>query len=150
MGNRQDIFLLLQQREGEWVSRDDINFVGGEDAGRRMRELREDIAKQGQYRLDERVDGHKRLEYRLVKIAFDMNETTDAKRIERYKWVCTTCDSHPPSMDKTQPSIDPRWRLGPCTPCRNKRASFKRISPLREVARTVVGGGGISPTSPAT
>jgi hypothetical protein len=125
MSKTQDLLDLLTAREGAWVNRDDLNFVGGEDTRRRMSELREQIAKGGVFRLDERTAKDRRLEFRLVRIA---PTGSDEQRV-RYQWACNTCDSHPAEYEKTQPSIDPRWRIGHCFVCRNKRATFVRILP---------------------
>jgi hypothetical protein len=122
MSKAQDIFTLLKEREGTWVTRDDLNFVGGSDAARRMREMRDNVSTSGQYRLDERLDQQKRLEYRLVKID---PHGTDA--LARTQWSCTKCDSYPSDMKTLQPSMDPRWKMGHCRYCRNPRAIFKQI-----------------------
>lgn len=124
-----DIYHLLVQREGQWVTRDDINFVGGEDAGRRIRELRDPIAAAGVYRLEERVDTERRLEFRLVKIEpIDLaaDEDTQVQQRQRYRWACIECGSYPAGA--TIASIDPRWRMGPCGACRNTRATFKEVT----------------------
>ncbi len=123
MSKTQDLFHLLVQREGQWVRRDDLNFLGGEDTGRRMREVAENVAKSNQYRLDERVDEHRRLEYRLVKLAIDNPEQR-----ERYRWVCAKCDSHPVSLQTVVASLNPQYRVGPCGPCRTKQSVYKRLA----------------------
>lgn len=37
-------------------------------------------------------------------------------------WVCVECGDKP--KGETQPSVDPRWRLGRCSTCKNKSAIF--------------------------
>lgn len=121
MSHTTDIYQLLVQREGEWVLRDDLNFVGGEDTGRRMREVRDLVAHQGQYRLDEKTDDQRRIVFRLVRLNGVATDT------ERTKWQCVTCQSFPvagtlgPSADTSD-----RWRIGQCAPCKNRRAIFAR------------------------
>lgn len=122
MTAQADLLRLLRSRAPNWVSRDDINFTGGEAADRRMRELREQLASAGEFRLDERRDRNNRLEYRLVEVPRNESEKD---RAERTRWRCTHCGSHPLTLASTQPSMDPRWRLGKCVACR-KRTIYKQ------------------------
>ena len=122
MTNTQDLYQLLRSREGQWVSRADLNFVGGLDTGRRMRELRQQIGRGGVERLDERPGPDRALEYRLV----NLSSAEKQQNLERFNWVCAKCESYPLSMSVLQPSIDPRWRIGPCGKC-GKGATFKQV-----------------------
>jgi len=116
MTNRSDIFNLLRTRAGTWVGRDDLNFVGGSDTSRRMRELQEDVARSTEWRLEERRDDQKRYEYRLMPII------PDPPRV-RGIYRCVKCGSRPDSV--TMASIDERWRLGHCPVC-GKDATFQK------------------------
>jgi hypothetical protein len=126
MTNRQDIWNLLVSRAGEWIDRDDLNFVGGEDAARRMRDIRNDVIASGEWRLDERKDDRKRIQWMLVKIA-PLNEA-DAPQLLRHRYRCTNCQSIPFDYMHTQPTLDPRWRMGKCNVCRTNPAMFKKVS----------------------
>jgi hypothetical protein len=116
MTNRSDIFSLLRARAGTWVGRDDINFIGGADAGRRLRELNEDVAKSGEWRLESQRDAQNRYEYRLMPII------PDAPRVKGI-YRCVKCGSRPNSV--TMASIDERWRIGQCPVC-GKNATFQK------------------------
>lgn len=117
--NRQDLWTLLQAREGQWVNRDDLNFVGGEDAARRMRDIRKDVERSGQWILDERKDGRHRIEWRLSKI--------ERHTPERLKWACTACGTYPQSYERTMATLDPRWRMAArCWACRVAPAYYQR------------------------
>jgi len=124
--NRQSIFDLLRARDGQWVSRADIDFVGGHDAGRRMRELEAELGSSGQWRLESRESEGRLLEYRLVALAPD-----PAAQRERQRWVCTKCDSFPYSSENLQPTMDPRYKMGRCPRCKGKTPSiFKMLHPV--------------------
>lgn len=116
MTNRQDIYNLLRTRAGTWVSRDDLNFLGGQDTSRRMRELEEDVARSGEWRLESQRDAQKRYEYRLMPIIPDPPTVVGIYR-------CVKCGSRPGSV--TVASIDSRWRIGHCPVC-GKGATFER------------------------
>lgn len=119
MTNRQALWDLLLARQGQWVNRDDLNFVGGEDAARRMRDIRKDVERSGQWILDERKDKRARIEWRLTKI--------DRAVPERMQWTCTTCGSYPQDFARTYASIDPRWRMAErCWACRTSPATYKK------------------------
>lgn len=125
MSNRADLWALLIQRAGQWVRREDLDFTGGHDAGRRMREIRDDIVASGQYRLEEKKGANGLVTHvRLIQI-----EHTAPKQSMRFMWRCTKCDSHPADYMTTQPSLDPRWRFGPCTICPEKSATFRKVTP---------------------
>lgn len=122
MSNRTALWTLLIERQGDWIKRDDLLFVGGVDAPRRMRDLKDDIVKSGQYRLEERtVD--RVIEYRLVELPPDPE-----RKSQRYLWRCSSCQSHPQDYMLTQPSLDPRWRLGKCGICGEKNATFRKVT----------------------
>jgi hypothetical protein len=122
VSNRTDVWTLLLQRLGTWVTRTEIEFVGGAEGMRRLRELRDTVYLQG-YSLTQRqsaADG-RTLEYRLTKIEPTLR-SVDAGPV--VIWRCLVCGGRP--AEGTQPSIDPRWRIGRCSPCRNKDATFER------------------------
>lgn len=121
MTQKQALWDLLRARANQWVDRDTLDFVGGEDTGRRMRELRTNVTASGQWVLEERRDHRGRLEFRLIPILSEQPEDERA----RFRYRCKTCGSHPYDITKTQPSLDPRWRLGTCTICR-QRTIFER------------------------
>lgn len=109
MGNAQDLWALLTSRLGQWVSRDDINFVGGSDASRRMREIRERLSTVGTHRLDRREDAKGRFEYRLTQIAPELQANS-----LRHRWKCVKCGQAPLAYADTQASMNPNFRLGKC------------------------------------
>lgn len=118
MGTRDAVWNLLQSRMGDWVTRADIDFVGGAEGTRRLRELRTFVAGRGMT-IENRTTylaGRSVQEYRLVR------HREPAPTRER--WVCVKCGA--PSTGVTTNSMDPRWRLGRCYPCKNKRATFER------------------------
>jgi hypothetical protein len=120
MGSRDEVWNLLQSREGDWISRADIDFVGGAEATRRLRELRTFVAGHGmsiENRMTHDEQGRRREEYRLTRYAQPDPVTG--------RWACTKCGAPPTGV--TTNSMDPRWRLGVCYPCKNKRATFERL-----------------------
>lgn len=123
MSNRNDLWALLLARKGEWIAREDLNFVGGYDAVRRMRDIRQDIIASGQFRLEERKAEGGVIEYRLIEL-----EPDPASQNARFLYRCAKCGSHPTDYMTTQPSIDPRWRLGTCDICREKNATFRKVT----------------------
>lgn len=120
MTNRSDLWNLLLAREGQWIDRDNIDFVGGAEAGRRMREIRADIAKAGSFRLDERRNAKGRFEYRLQRIPVE-EVAPDAPEI----WRCRNCHSRV-ARSQTVASMDERWRLGRCPSCGERKSVFER------------------------
>ena len=114
MGNRSDLWTLLNDREGQWVSRDNIDYIGGHDAGRRMREIRESLATSGSHRLEERKDGEGRMS-----TGWSRSATSEASNL-RYRWWCVKCKGHPPDYGRTSATMDERWRMGYCSICRAK------------------------------
>ena len=125
MSNRTDLWNLLIQRAGDWIAREDLDFTGGTDAQRRMREIREDIVASGQYRLEEKKGAQGVVTHvRLIEIQHDVPVQS-----QRYQWRCVKCHSHPADFMNTQPTLDPRWRMGPCTICPERNATFRRSVP---------------------
>ena len=124
MTNRSDVWNLLLARKGEWVPRADIQFVGGESWDRRLREVQEDVVKAGNLRLERKAEGNTVTHVRLV--ALEERHGRDSS--QRYNWECVTCLNSPLRMSETQPSMDPRWRLGVCWYCDKKgkrQATFR-------------------------
>ena len=125
MTNRTDLWALLIQRAGDWISREDLDFTGGTDAQRRMREIREDIVSSGQYRLEEKRGANNIVTHvRLIQI-----ESDTPKQGLRFIWRCVKCSSHPADYMLTQPTLDSRWRMGPCSICPDKNATFRKSTP---------------------
>ena len=123
--NRQSIFDLLKAREGQWVSRADINFVGGEAADRRMRELVSVLSTSGDWRLESREGERRVLEYRLTAI-----DASPQEKRERLQWVCAKCESHPWDVRLLRATMDPRYKTGRCPRCKGKTPSiFKMLHP---------------------
>lgn len=118
--NRADLWSLLANRMGQWIDRDDINFVGGSDASRRMRELKDSVLLSGTHRLEERRDDSGRYEYRLVEIPLEARNHP-----ERQRWECVKCGTRPLDFSQTKASLDPRWRLGRCGVCNNENATYR-------------------------
>lgn len=119
MTNRQSLWDLLASQEGKWVPRENINFVGGNDAGRRMREIRADLMANPEYRLDERRRADGQYEYRLMKVPPEAQKV-NAEAI----WRCRKCSAR--LVGISMASIDPRWRLAKCQGCGDKHAIFER------------------------
>jgi hypothetical protein len=119
MGTREAVWTLLNSRLGDWVTRAEIDFVGGAEGTRRLRELRTFVAGTGMT-IENRVryhDGQRQEEYRLVRY---VEPDPVAGR-----WVCTKCGAPPTGV--TTNSMDPRWRLGHCFPCKIKQATFEKV-----------------------
>lgn len=97
MSNRTDLARLFTDNPGVWLTRSQIVEVGGDEATRRVRELRDR----------------------------GMDIEGDVKRGYRYReqgkaqddWTCTKCGA--PAVYPLQPSTDTdnRWRLGRCGTC---------------------------------
>jgi hypothetical protein len=119
--NRTALWGLLTQRLGEWISRDNIDFVGGGDAARRMRELREAVLNSGTHRLEERRGKDGRFEYRLLEIPVEQVRVN-----ERRFWRCVKCGSPPMDFAQTMAAMDERWRMGRCSVCHADKAIFGR------------------------
>ena len=107
MTNRQHIWSMLVSRLDQWVTRQDIDFVGGTAADRRMREIKENLP--AEYALDVRRAANGTYEYRLRQVSLDPE-----KRNQRYDWQCVQCKSYPRAVEELQPAVDPRYRLGKC------------------------------------
>lgn len=121
MGNRADLWSLLIQRKGQWINRADIDFVGGHEAGRRMREIRTSLIGNPKYRLDERDNVHGLRIYRLIEIS------TDAQRAAAHEvWRCKKCSARLMDLTLSQRTMDDRWRFARCTGCGDKKAIFER------------------------
>ena len=117
MSNRADVWNLLRKRSPLWVSRYDLNMVGGLEATRRLREVRADAPTFG-YEIQDRPskDG-KTLEYRAMPISEepDRNEQGEA-------WKCVACGT---SGHRLHSTVDPRFRLGRCSACSDSKAVFR-------------------------
>jgi hypothetical protein len=111
MSHRSQVWNLLVRYEGQWVTRAQIEAVGGAEGTRRLREIRERITG---FSID--VEGDR---YRLVRFT-----TSDSDL------ACAKCGA--PPNEPTQPSVDPRWRLGRCYSCRNKSAIFVKKGRLND------------------
>jgi hypothetical protein len=114
VSNRLDVWNLLVARQGEWVTRAQVEQVGGLESMRRLREVRGMALGQG-YSFDQRkTDGL--LEYRLDALTEQV----------RSPWSCVKCEGQP--AGHLQPTTDTadRWRTGWCVLCGNKKAIFKR------------------------
>lgn len=96
MSLRTQVWDLLLAHEGEWLPRSEIEKVGGQEATRRLREIRN---KAVGFDVERRGDN-----YRLVRVN-NIDNTLS----------CVKCGAPPNS--ETQPSMDPRWRLGRCPLC---------------------------------
>lgn len=105
MSLRAQVLDLMFKNEGVWLTRSEIEKVGGAEATRRLREIR---AKAVGYDIERKGDS-----YRLVRT--DAGDQT---------LICLKCKSNPNS--ETQPSMDPRWRLGRCPLC-GPGAIFKKV-----------------------
>lgn len=115
VSNRSAVWSLLLARQGSWVTRDEIESVGGYEAMRRLREVRSAALSQG-YSLQQReVKGL--LEYTLVPIE---------EQAKADGWVCAKCGAKP--VGQPQPSTDTldRYRLGWCPVCNKKNAPLRR------------------------
>jgi hypothetical protein len=104
MSLRTQVWDLLIAHEGEWLPRSEIEKVGGAEATRRLREIRNKA------------------------VGFDIQRHGDTYRLIRTTvWdadlTCVKCGAQP--VNETQPSVDPRWRLGRCPMC-GKGAIFEK------------------------
>lgn len=111
MTKREDVWNLLQQRLDTWVTRSEIDFVGGLEGSRRLRELRQVIP--GGYVLDERTDsdGHSKM-YRLRKV--------DQEPIANDPYYrCNGCGVTR-RKSALLASIDQRYRIGHCNVCKGR------------------------------
>lgn len=115
MTNRDRVKALLLARRGEWVSRRDIVFVGGEEGTRRLREIRAELENAG-YRVHQRKSPDGSTAYRLEEPPpMDFNPA-------KAPWVCINCQA--PLSGDSQPSMDPRWRLARCWRCKKNPAGI--------------------------
>jgi hypothetical protein len=124
VSNKTDVWNLLLSRLDTWVTRTEIEFVGGAEGMRRLRELRDGLYAQG-YSLAVRTsaaDGRTQ-EYRLSKVA-SLEAVSETE--PRTRWRCVKCGFRP--SEGTQPSMDERWRIGPCHICKRKDATFEKDS----------------------
>jgi hypothetical protein len=120
MTNREAVWNLLQSRVGDWITRAEIDFVGGAEGTRRLRELRTFVAGHGMT-IETRAryhDGQQQQEYRLVKY--------ETAKVAGH-WVCTKCGA--PPTGATAASMSPKYLLGPCFPCKIKQAVFQKVMP---------------------
>lgn len=117
MTARNEVWTLLLSNEGQWLTREDIEKVGGLESMRRLREVRSSALATG-YEFEQRQTIGNLLEYRLV------------RHPGRRDWVCTKCGVDVPGYD-LQPSTDERdrYRLGHCSVCKNRGAVFTKKSP---------------------
>jgi len=104
MSLRSQVWDLLIAHEGEWLPRSEIEKVGGAEATRRLKEIK---SRAVGFNILKRGDN-----YQLVRVT-----TLDVEL------VCVKCGSQPNT--ETQPSVDPRWRLGRCPIC-GKGAIFEK------------------------
>lgn len=116
MTARSEVWALLAANEGRWVSRAEIEKVGGAESMRRLREVRT-AALASEFTFEQRQTIGTLLEYRLVNLHSH----------ERSPWRCTKCGAPRSDLD-LQPSTDARdrYRLGPCAVCSNKHAIFRK------------------------
>lgn len=114
MSSKSDVWTLLLRRKGEWLSRQELEFVGGAEAMRRLREIRVSSHAAG-YTIQSRNPGHGADEYRLVE---------RAGYVSPLRPKCVKC-GHTPTK-ATQPTIDLRWVTGYCGVC-DKRDSIFRV-----------------------
>ena len=116
MSKRQNVLNLLLARKGEWVTRAELEFVGGFEATRRLRELRT-WAEGAGYTIEFREDKAGDPIYRLSQM-----ESVSKDKVEDW-WFCQKCGGRR-AKEWTQPSMDPRWRLGPCRMCDVRQSIF--------------------------
>jgi hypothetical protein len=108
MSLRSQVWDLLIAHEGEWLTRSEIEQVGGAEATRRLKDIKNKV------------------------VGFDIKRRGDSYRLVRTTvfeqgLTCVKCKAPPNS--ETQPSVDPRWRLGRCPMC-GKGAIFEKARPL--------------------
>jgi len=121
MSSRTQLWTLLTNRIGEWVSPDDILFVGGPDATATMRGIVRSLKDSTTYQLEERRNQHRQTEYRLTPLAEESSE----ERNRRMAWRCNVCGNPPGSMPQT--TMDLRWRMGNCRHCHNPKAIYEEV-----------------------
>lgn len=116
---RSAVWDLLRSREGEWVTRAEIDFVGGAEGTRRLRELRQSIHKAG-FTLDVQVHPITReSRYRLRVVEDDDPNAT--------LYECANCGLRQRANHLTR-SMDERYRIGDCPACGEKRAVWKAVA----------------------
>lgn len=115
--NRRAVWDLLRDRLDQWVTRAEIDFVGGAEGTRRLRELRDSVHRSG-YAIDHEVNPITReSRYRLREVE---QQPEDAE-----VWVCGGCGTRT-RKGLTERSMDERFRLGHCVGCGSRRAVFRR------------------------
>lgn len=113
---RTAVHNLLQERMGQWVTRADIESVGGYEAMRRLREVRRQVRSFGLL-FETRTDPQTGLlEYRVTR-----------PLVSGPRWACQKC-GRLAAPDSLQPSIDPRWRLAHCPICRRSTV-YQEVTP---------------------
>jgi hypothetical protein len=116
MTKRIEVLNLLMARENQWVTLSELQFVGGFEATRRLRELREGGMQAGFI-----IDVGTSLHHGSDEPTYRLRRVEESPGTEF--WVCNKCGARR-ARQFTQPSMDPRWRLGPCIICGNKQAVF--------------------------
>lgn len=115
MSSKSDVWTLLLSRVGEWLSRYELEMVGGAEAMRRLREIRASAYGAG-YIVESRSKGKGADQYRLMKIE---------ARTSPLRPKCVKC-GHTPAK-ATVPTIDDRWVTGYCSVC-DKQDSIFRVA----------------------
>ncbi len=114
MSNKRDVWGLLLKRQDQWLSRAEIEFVGGPEAMRRLREVRSEAFSAG-YEVQSRPGPGNSDEYRMVRLAPGVSPIRSTLR-------CVKCWNAP--VGTVSPSVDPRWSLGRCVVCDRSDSIF--------------------------
>jgi hypothetical protein len=119
VSNQTAVWSLLVAQQGHWVSRAEIEKVGGLESLRRLREVRSQSVARG-FIFEQRRKGGV-LEYRVTPL--------NPQQTLSPGWVCAKCGARP--ANDPQPSTDgqDRWRIAWCVPCNNPRSIFQREKP---------------------
>jgi hypothetical protein len=120
MSKRAEVWALLTSRPGEWITRREIEQVGGYEGTRRLRELR-GMAFQSGWLFDQRKGEDGTDEYRVR----TRDSGPDTSPIQR-GWNCAKCGSLPANYPQPSTDLRDRWRIAWCMPCGNKKAIFTK------------------------